>query len=461
MENIKRLAFKISRDIIDPSFLAPAGENFCPPKINFPFSADNSRPLPYARIYRESGENALRSILLIRLGGLGDLLVAYPSIALIRRVLSSGSGPVLRRSAEKKQAGRGAEESQADQSMKGPQTLHPAGERKREFDEAFLPAALSLACRAEYGVLLKETGVVDDLLDAGSAPVSGLFGGAGVTTAREGRSVPSPASAYDLVAGWMQSETTRADLERFLRTPGGPRVHLMGIRPGSGRLSRFFFDETREFLRREGASSFPSFEECAFLSVPSSWTEEGKKLRPASGAKFGDAKSDDAKSGDAKSAGAKSGGIKSGDAKSIEKFAVVHVGSGSRSKRWPLANFIDVVSRLSAAGVSGTIVSGEAEEDIVPSLRSTALPEGWRWVHQPPLRALAGMIASAGLYLGNDSGVTHLAAACGASGAAVFRREFESLWEPYGNIQIISADDIKNITPAAVWERCCRISAII
>ena len=325
--------------------------------------------------------------------------------------------------------------------MKGPQTLHPAGEREREFDEAFLPAALSLACRAEYGVLLKETGVVDDLLDAGSAPVSGLFGGAGVTTAREGRSVPSPASAYDLVAGWMQSETTRADLERFLRTPGGPRVHLMGIEPGSGRLSRFFFDKTCEFLRREGAASFPSFEECAFLSVPSSWMEEGKKLRPASGAK-----SSDPKSGDAKFAG---------------KFAVVHVGSGSRGKRWPLANFMDVVSRLAAAGVYGTIVSGEAEEDIVPSLMSAALPKGWQWIHQPPLRALAGMIASAGLYLGNDSGVTHLAAACGASGAAVFRREYKSLWAPYGNIHVISADDIKNITSAAVWERCCRILAII
>jgi len=393
----------------------------------------------------------LRSILLIRLGGLGDLLVAYPSISLIRRVLSSGRGPVSRQSAEKKQAGRGAEESQAGQSMKGPQTLHPAGEREREFDEAFLPAALSLACRAEYGVLLKETGVVDDLLDAGSAPVSELFGGAGITTAWEGRSVPSPASAYDLVAGWMQSETTRADLERFLRTPGGSRVHLMGVRPGSGRLSRFFFDETREFLRREGAASFPSFEECAFLRVPSSWTEEGKKLRPASGMKSGDAKSSDPKSGDEKSR----------DAKSIEKFAVVHVGSGSLSKRWPLANFMDVVSRLAAAGVYGTIVSGEAEEDIVPSLMSAALPKGWQWVHQPPLRALAGMIASAGLYLGNDSGVTHLAAACGASGAAVFRREFESLWAPYGNIHVISADDIKNITSAAVWERCCRILAII
>jgi len=291
---------------------------------------------------------------------------------------------------------------------------------------------LSLVCRSEYGTLLKEAGVVDRILDVGSPAVSGLFGGGDESPAGEVRAGQAVA-AFDLIVGWLQSETARADILQYLRSLGGPRVHLIGVEPSTVPLSRFFFDKTINFLASEGVRSFPSFAECATLRVPSSWREEGRKLRGVDGRE--------------------SGGRLS------EKFAVVHPGSGSRSKRWPLADFLDIINRLAASGVSGMIVSGEAEEDLVPAIKSLALPGGWRWIHRPPLRPLAGILASAALYLGNDSGVTHLAAVCGASGAAIFRREFEFDWAPCGNIRILSGNDIKNIKPSSVWDRCCRILA--
>jgi len=330
----------------------------------------------------------MNSVLLIRLGGLGDLLVAYPSIALIRKA------------------------------------------------ESVHALKLVLACRTEYGILLKEAGIVDEVIDAGSAAASGLFGGPGASSARPAREelIGRPSAAYGLIAGWMQSEKTRLDMERSLLNSGRSRVLLIDSKPCSGRLSRFFFDKTAEFLASEGCGPLPAFEECFFLRVPSRWIEEGRKISAMIAAKP--------------------------ESPSANKLAVVHPGSGSASKRWPLANFADIISRLASAGVSGCLVTGEAEEDMIPSLNSLSLPDTWRWVHRPPLRALAGMLAMSALYLGNDSGVTHLAAACGASGAAVFRKELELRWAPYGRIRVVSEADVKNISIASIWKICCRFLAI-
>ena len=48
------------------------------------------------------------------------------------------------------------------------------------------------------------------------------------------------------------------------------------------------------------------------------------------------------------------------------------------------------------------------------------------------LEELAGVLASASLYLGNDSGVTHLAAAVGAPTIAVFGPTDPVIWAPVG-----------------------------
>ena len=49
-----------------------------------------------------------------------------------------------------------------------------------------------------------------------------------------------------------------------------------------------------------------------------------------------------------------------------------------------------------------------------------------------PLRVLGAVLARAGLYVGNDSGVSHLAAACGAPTLALFGPTDPALWAPVG-----------------------------
>jgi ADP-heptose:LPS heptosyltransferase len=135
-----------------------------------------------------------------------------------------------------------------------------------------------------------------------------------------------------------------------------------------------------------------------------------------------------------------------------KRAAIIHPGSGSESKRWPLENFLEVIGRLGERGVAGALVTGEAEEKMEDELEKTILPSNWIWIRRLDLIVLASLLHEAGLYLGNDSGVTHLAAACGTEVIALFRRDLVTAWEPLGRVHLHIADSLSEISLESVWK---------
>jgi hypothetical protein len=109
-------------------------------------------------------------------------------------------------------------------------------------------------------------------------------------------------------------------------------------------------------------------------------------------------------------------------------FVAVHPGSGSPTKRWPAERFADVVAALTPEA-PWLLVRGPADGHSAAPLR--ALPGV---VQPPPLppRVLAALLARAALYVGNDSGVSHLAAAAGAPTLALFGPTDPASWAPVG-----------------------------
>jgi heptosyltransferase-3 len=107
-----------------------------------------------------------------------------------------------------------------------------------------------------------------------------------------------------------------------------------------------------------------------------------------------------------------------------EGFLAVHPGSGSPAKNGPLDLFTGAARRLSP-GRPWLLVLGPAEHDI-------ASPPGAVVAREWPLRALGAALARAGLFLGNDSGVAHLAAACGTKTLALFGPTDPAQWAPVG-----------------------------
>lgn len=110
---------------------------------------------------------------------------------------------------------------------------------------------------------------------------------------------------------------------------------------------------------------------------------------------------------------------------------IIHPGSGGKRKNWPMDCFEAVAQALEAGGCSVSWCVGPAEEGL-------AYPPGINAVRCSALTELAATLAGCACYLGNDSGVTHLAAAAGCAVVAVFGPTDPSVWAPQGeNVRVV------------------------
>jgi len=111
-------------------------------------------------------------------------------------------------------------------------------------------------------------------------------------------------------------------------------------------------------------------------------------------------------------------------------FAVIHPFSGSARKNWPLSRFRELAERLAmpvqwCAG---------PDEQLDGAVRFTGLYELARW------------LAGARIYIGNDSGISHLAAAAGVPVAAIFGPTDPAVWAPRGQRVRIVSGKLEDIT---------------
>jgi hypothetical protein len=95
------------------------------------------------------------------------------------------------------------------------------------------------------------------------------------------------------------------------------------------------------------------------------------------------------------------------------KRVVLHAGAQWDRRRWPLERFVELGGRLAADGCECILVPAEAG---LPA----SLPPGLRVESGLDLQAFKELLASAALFVGNDSGPLHLAAALGVPCLALF-----------------------------------------
>ena len=107
---------------------------------------------------------------------------------------------------------------------------------------------------------------------------------------------------------------------------------------------------------------------------------------------------------------------------------VVHPGSGSPDKCWPVPRFATVIERISRR-VPAVVLWGPAEEARREGLDRFLPPN--RLSPASPVE-LAEALAGARLYIGNDSGPGHLAAAVGTPTISLFGPTDPTLWRPLG-----------------------------
>lgn len=110
----------------------------------------------------------------------------------------------------------------------------------------------------------------------------------------------------------------------------------------------------------------------------------------------------------------------------------LHPGSGSPSKCWSPAAFARVARLLVVQGYRPLVIVGPADEAAAGALLAAASEAAPVVVREPPLAGLAALLGRCAAYLGNDSGVTHLAAAVGVPVVALFGPTDPARWRPRG-----------------------------
>jgi heptosyltransferase-2 len=134
----------------------------------------------------------------------------------------------------------------------------------------------------------------------------------------------------------------------------------------------------------------------------------------------------------------------------------MHPGSGGKRKNWPLARWVEFMEDWLARHRGGglLVVGGEADAAALGSLAThfAARPEV-AFLENQPLPHVAAVLSRVGKFVGHDSGITHLAAAAGCRGVALFGPTDPGVWAPPNpEIRVLRApgEAMDNLELAAV-----------
>ena len=132
---------------------------------------------------------------------------------------------------------------------------------------------------------------------------------------------------------------------------------------------------------------------------------------------------------------------------------VIFPGSGSAGKNWPAEKFAALPSdsALNDTEASCLVVLGPAEASIEPIFREARVAV----LKDLDLPIVAAIARLATAFVGNDSGVSHLAAAVGAPGVVIFGPTDPARWRPLGpggdaQITILRREPVDSIEPCEV-----------
>ena len=138
----------------------------------------------------------------------------------------------------------------------------------------------------------------------------------------------------------------------------------------------------------------------------------------------------------------------------VAPLLAVHPGSGSEKKNWPQPHWAKFLAHV----MSGTdwnvlLIGGEAEGDRLAELAQRLASSRVRLVQGKPLPEVALALRSCLGYVGHDSGITHLAAALGLTGLALWADSNQAVWHPRSPAFHVlrNTDGLAHLSPETVF----------
>ena len=142
------------------------------------------------------------------------------------------------------------------------------------------------------------------------------------------------------------------------------------------------------------------------------------------------------------------------------KPVVIHPGSGGAHKWWHLGNFLAVARMLEKEGTDSVFLLGPAEMERFGESTISYIRELGKLLTDLQLSDVLSVLSCSRAFLGNDSGITHLAAAVGIRTVAVFGPTDPAVYAPIGPAVTIlrnDAPDFTEVVSEAMQQQICGI----
>lgn len=128
-----------------------------------------------------------------------------------------------------------------------------------------------------------------------------------------------------------------------------------------------------------------------------------------------------------------------------KEIALIHPAAAFATKQWSAENFAKVIDYLASRNIFSAVVASPKEEHIVNEIseKSSAVFQGFTHLTLPQIKVLA---SRAKIFVGNDSGIAHIAAAVKTPSVVIFGSSNTNHWRPWTNApnEIVYADEVCN-----------------
>lgn len=142
-----------------------------------------------------------------------------------------------------------------------------------------------------------------------------------------------------------------------------------------------------------------------------------------------------------------------------QPFVAIHPGSGSPTKNWPAERFARIADYLDdRLGLPSVILGGPADGEVLERF-AAVLGRPPRMLTDRPLAVVSAVLRRARAFLGNDSGLGHLAGLLGLPTLALFGPTDPVNWSPLGpRVRTLRSQPLADLTVECVF---AEVSALL
>ncbi|MDA2933001.1 glycosyltransferase family 9 protein, partial [Acidobacteria bacterium AH-259-D05] len=123
-----------------------------------------------------------------------------------------------------------------------------------------------------------------------------------------------------------------------------------------------------------------------------------------------------------------------------EGFILIHPAAAFDTKQWDAEKFASLATRLVETDHQVVMTAGPGEESLLEKIRQSCSAQV-RFIPPQPIRKFSALSSLCTLYVGNDTGSTHIVAALGKKIVVIFGSSDFKVWYPWGTEhQLIRSD---------------------